>query len=232
MNSFNVRLDVAAFGGRLLQDGIPWANILMKKYRDHYFKRAKQDNYPARSVYKLQELDKRFSLFKAGMHVLDLGAAPGSWTLWAAKKVGPSGRVLGADIQSTDTHFGDNTVFMQEDVFERSPEFEAALAETGPFDMVISDMAPKTTGHKFTDQARSMNLCEEALYVATLYLKPGGHFVVKIFQGPDDQQYRESLRDHFGKVKTFKPKSSRAESKEMFYVGLGFKGLPDDHTPA
>lgn len=196
----------------------------MKKYRDHYFMRAKQDNYPARSVYKLQELDKRFSLFKAGMTVLDLGAAPGSWTLWAAKKVGPEGRVLGADIQSTDTHFAENTVFMQEDVFNRSEAFEKALAETGPFDMVISDMAPKTTGHKFTDQARSINLCEEALAVACLYLKPGGHFIVKIFQGPDDQAYRESLREYFKAVKTFKPKSSRAESKEMFYVGLDFKG--------
>ncbi|WP_126375750.1 RlmE family RNA methyltransferase [Desulfovibrio ferrophilus] len=199
----------------------------MKNYRDHYFKRAKQDNYPARSVYKLQELDKRFSLFKLGMTVLDLGAAPGSWTLWAAKKVGPKGRVLGADIQDTDTHFADNTVFMLEDVFNRSETFEAALASTGPFDIVLSDMAPKTTGHKFTDQARSMSLCEEALAVACVTLVKGGHFVVKVFQGPEDQIYRESMRKLFSRVKTFKPKSSRSESKEMFYVGMGYKGLPD-----
>lgn len=198
----------------------------MKEYRDHYFKRAKQDNYPARSVYKLQELDKRFGLFKPGMTVLDLGAAPGSWTMWASKKVGPQGRVLGADIQSTDIHFSANTVFMQEDVFNRSEVFEAALAATGPFDIVLSDMAPKTTGHKSTDQARSMGLCEEALAVACVTLVRGGHFVVKVFQGPEEQAYRESMRQLFTRVKTFKPKSSRAESKEMFYVGLGYKGLP------
>ena len=199
----------------------------MKQYRDYYFKRAKRENYPARSVYKLQELDRRFSLFKPGMAVLDLGAAPGSWSLWAAKKVGPSGRVLAADIQDTDTHFPENTVFMREDVFDRSESFEAALASMGPFDMVISDMAPKTTGHKSTDQARSMNLCEEALAVACTTLVKGGHFVVKVFQGPDEQTYRESMRQLFAKVKTFKPKSSRAESKEIFFVGMGFKGLPE-----
>lgn len=198
----------------------------MKQYRDHYFKRAKAENYPARSVYKLQELDKRFGLFRAGMAVLDLGAAPGSWTLWAAKKVGPTGRVLAADIQDTDTRFAENTIFMKEDVFDRSEDFETALSSMGPFDMVISDMAPKTTGHRATDQARSMNLCEEALAVACHTLVKGGHFVVKVFQGPDEQAYRESLRQVFGKVKTFKPKSSRAESIEMFYVGIGFKGLP------
>lgn len=200
----------------------------MKKYRDHYFLRAKQENYPARSVYKLQELDKRFSLLRPGMAILDLGAAPGSWSLWAARKVGPSGRVLAADIQDTDTRFAENTIFMREDVFDRSESFEAALASMGPFDVVVSDMAPKTTGHKSTDQARSIALCEEALAVALATLVKGGHFVVKVFQGPDDHAYRESMRRYFDAVKTFKPKSSRAESKEMFFVGMGYKGLPQE----
>lgn len=199
----------------------------MKKYRDHYFKRAKQDNYPARSVYKLQELDKRFRLFKNGDKVLDLGAAPGSWTLWAAKKVGESGGVLSCDIQDTDTRFPSNVVFMKEDVFDRSPEFEAVLAETGPFNLVISDMAPKTTGHKSTDHLRSIALCEEALAVAFVTLVKGGHFVVKVFQGSEEQAYREGLRSYFKTVKTFKPKSSRQESKEIFMVGVGFKGMPE-----
>ncbi|GAB6177723.1 RlmE family RNA methyltransferase [Desulfobaculum senezii] len=199
----------------------------MKKYRDHYFLKAKKDNYPARSVYKLKELDKRFKLFKPGQKVMDLGAAPGSWTLFAAEKVGEKGYVLSADIQNTETAFPPNVAFHQEDVFERTPEFEAEIEAVGPFDMVISDMAPKTTGHKFTDQARSMNLAEEALAVACKTLVKGGHFVVKVFQGPDEAAYGKTLRLYFDTMKTFKPKSSRAESKEIFFVGMGFKGLTE-----
>lgn len=196
----------------------------MKKYRDHYFMRAKQDNYPARSVYKLKEIDKRFAIFSKGMKVLDLGAAPGSWSLGAAEKVGPEGLVIGADLQTTETEFPPNVRFMQENVFERSQEFEDVLAEIMPFDVVISDMAPKTTGHKFTDQARSAELCYEALNVACYCLKPGGSFIVKIFMGPDVQEYAKCMRKYFKTVKSFKPKSSRDESKETFYVGLGFNG--------
>jgi 23S rRNA (uridine2552-2'-O)-methyltransferase len=198
--------------------------FIMKKYRDHYFLRAKQDNYPARSVYKLKEIDKRFGIFSKGMKVLDLGAAPGSWSLGAAEKVGEKGLVIGADIQTTETEFPTNVRFMQEDVFERSQEFEDVLAEIMPFDVVISDMAPKTTGHKFTDQARSAELCYEALNVACYCLKPTGSFIVKIFMGPDVQAYAASMRKYFKSVKSFKPKSSRDESKEIFYVGLGFNG--------
>ncbi len=203
----------------------------MKKYRDHYFQRAKRENYPARSVYKLQELDKRFRLFAQGQKVLDLGAAPGSWTLWAAKKVGPGGFVLAADIQETTTGFPANVAFHREDVFERSADFDAELAARGPIDVVMSDMAPKTTGHKGTDQARSIALCEEALEVARTYLVKGGHFVVKVFQGPDDHAYRESMRPLFAQVKTFKPQSSRSESKEMFFVGLGYRGREPEEPP-
>ena len=196
----------------------------MKEYRDYYFLKAKQENYPARSIYKLKEMDKAFRLFKPGMKVLDLGAAPGSWTLYAAERVGERGRVIGADLQSTETHFPPNVTFLQENVFERTPEFEALLEEAGPFDLVISDMAPRTTGTKFTDQARSLELCLEAMYVADRYLKPGGAFIAKIFMGPDFQDLVKPLRARYTTVKTFKPKSSRAESKEIFEVAMGFKG--------
>ena len=157
----------------------------MKEYRDHYFLKAKRENYPARSVYKLKELDAKFKLFRQGMRVLDLGAAPGSWSLGAAEKVGQRGLVLGCDIQTTETAFPPQVTFMQEDVFNRSDAFEARLREMGPFDVVMSDMAPRTTGTKFTDQARSLELACEALEVARLHLKPGGSFIVKIFMGPD-----------------------------------------------
>lgn len=199
----------------------------MKEYRDHYFKKAKQENYPARSVYKLKELDGKFRLLARGHKVLDLGAAPGSWSLGAAEKIGNNGLILACDIQTTQTAFPPQVTFVQEDVFNRTPEFEAMLAQTGPFDLVMSDMAPSTTGTKFTDQARSLELCLEALAIATSHLKPGGNFVVKIFMGPDIQELLQPMRKAFATVKSFKPKSSRAESKETFFVGLGFRPVTD-----
>ena len=201
----------------------------MKEYRDHYFLKAKRENYPARSVYKLKELDSKFRLLRPGQRVLDLGAAPGSWSLGAAEKVGTRGLVLACDIQSTETVFPPQVTFMQEDVFNRSAAFEAKLAELGPFDIVISDMAPRTTG---TDQARSLDLTVEALAVACLHLKKGGSFVVKIFMGPDVQELLAPMRKAFDSVKSFKPKSSRAESKETFFVGLGFRGQAGVAQPA
>lgn len=205
----------------------------MKKYRDHYFLKAKQENYPARSIYKLKEIDKKYAIFQKGMKVLDLGAAPGSWTLGAAQQVGPSGFILCADIKSTDTPFPRNVRFMQEDVFNRSPEFQAAIDQLAPFGAVISDMAPSTTGHRGTDQARSAALCEEALAVALACLAPGGSFVVKVFMGPDVKAFADNLRKHFTFVKSFKPGSSRSESFETFYIAKGFKGLPPpDPGPA
>jgi len=192
----------------------------MKKYRDHYFNRAKAENYPARSVYKLQEIEKQCSLFRPGQTVIDLGAAPGSWTLYASKMVGERGRVLAVDLQEAGISLPGNVTFFQDDAFEPGPELSRTIEEFAPFDLVISDMAPKTTGVKFTDQARSLELCERALEVAQLWLKPGGHLVVKIFQGPDVKAYTDSLRAFFTKVKTIKPKSSRAESKEIFIIGM------------
>lgn len=197
----------------------------MKKYKDHYFKRAKKDNFAARSVYKLQEIDKRFKIFRQGQTVIDLGAAPGSWTQWAAKKVGAKGAVLGVDLQSTEAEFPSNVTFLQEDVFSDSSELLAAMEPLLPFDLVISDMAPKTTGVKFADQANSLELCEKAFEIAAKHLTQGGHFVVKNFEGPDTKPFIDSLRPSFKSVKVFKPKSSRAESKETFIVGLGFKGV-------
>ncbi len=196
----------------------------MKQYRDHYFLKAKQEHYPARSVYKLKEIDARFKIFKSGMKVLDLGAAPGSWSLGAAERVGPKGRIVACDLQEPGTVFPPSVTFYQEDVFRRSEAFEAVLASSAPFHVIMSDMAPQTTGTKFTDQARSLELCLEALAVANRYLIKGGSFVVKIFMGPDLMELVRPMRADFERVTAFKPKSSRAESRETFYVGLGFRG--------
>ena len=207
----------------------------MKTYRDHYFNKAKQDNYPARSVYKLQEIEKQSRLLAPGASVLDLGACPGSWTLFAAQRVGPSGRVLSIDLNAADTAFPGNVTYLLGDMLDPGPDILDAFARFGPFDVVLSDMAPKTIGHKFTDQARSFELCEAALSVAVERLKPGGAFVVKIFQGPDFQAYQKGLRLSFAKVRVVKPKSSRPESKEIFFVATGFHapvGQPDDPAPS
>lgn len=197
----------------------------MKQYQDKYFKRAKKENYAARSVYKLKEMDQKFHIFKPGQTVLDLGAAPGSWTQFAGEKVGKTGHVLGVDIQETRHGFPENITFLQADVFSDSPELLEAIEPLAPFDVIISDMAPKTTGVKFADQANSLELCERAFEVATKYLKVGGNFAVKIFEGGEINDFRNLIRPHFGKIKNFKPHSSRAESKELFIVALGFKGF-------
>ena len=198
----------------------------MKVYRDHYFLKAKKENYPARSIYKLQELDSRFHVLRKNGHVLDLGAAPGSWSLGAAEKVGPDGVVLSCDLQPAGVEFPQNVHFMIGDIYAPTPEFLEALEEHGPFDLVMSDMAPATTGNKFTDQARSLGLACAALELALAWLKPGGNFVVKIFMGPDIAELENPMKDTFKSVRAFKPKSSRSESKETFYVGSGFKGQP------
>ncbi len=198
----------------------------MKTYRDHYFLKAKRENYPARSVYKLKEIHKRFGLFRPGMKVLDLGAAPGSWSLGATEYLGPSGSVLAVDIQNTATEFPPQVTFIQSDVFEPNPALLAALEARKPFDLVISDMAPSTIGHRATDQARSAALCGEALALARKYLIKGGGFVVKVFMGPDVEVLVKEMRPHFDKVKSFKPQSSRSESFETFFVALGFRDLP------
>jgi 23S rRNA (uridine2552-2'-O)-methyltransferase len=195
----------------------------MKKIQDYYFKKAKQENYPARSVYKLQEIQKQCSLLGPGQTVLDLGAAPGSWTLFAAEKVGLLGRVLAVDINPPAVSFPSQVTFVEDDAFSPGPELMAALADHAPFDVVVSDMAPKTTGIKFADQANSLELCQRALEMARAFLKPGGRFVAKIFQGPDVKAFEGDMRASFATVKAIKPKSSRPESKEIFYVGLGFR---------
>ena len=196
----------------------------MKQYQDHYFKKAKRERFPARSVYKLEEIDRRFRLLKPGQKVLDLGAAPGSWTLYAADRVGERGRVLGLDLAAAAVALPRNAAIEQADLLGDQAGLAGLLDQLSPFDVVLSDMAPRTSGVRFADQARSLELCERARDVAFERLAPGGGFVAKIFEGPDAKAFVEGLRPRFASVKVFKPKSSRSESKEIFVVGLGFRG--------
>lgn len=195
----------------------------MREYRDYFFKKAKSENYPARSVYKLKEIDAKYHILKAANKVLDLGAAPGSWSLGAAEKVGKSGLVFACDIQAVNRAFPPQVRFFQEDIFQPSASFIEELKANFPFDLVMSDMAPATTGSRFTDQARSLELAQAAFEFAQQYLCTGGAFVVKIFMGPDINELLLPMRKTFNSVKSFKPKSSRSESKETFFIGLDFK---------
>jgi 23S rRNA (uridine2552-2'-O)-methyltransferase len=177
--------------------------------RDHYFKKAKDENYAARSVFKLEEIDKKFKLFKPQQVVLDLGASPGSWSQYASQKIGAQGRVLGVDLKAVTVNLK-NAVFIQADL--RDLQLEEIFKEHGfqpPFDLVLSDMAPNTTGIRFTDQARSMELCELALDVACRFLKPGGHFVCKLFHSDDFVKLRGEIKKHFQRFEAVKPDSTR-----------------------
>jgi 23S rRNA (uridine2552-2'-O)-methyltransferase len=191
--------------------------------KDHYFKKAKEQNFAARSVFKLEEIDQRFRVLKPGQVVLDLGASPGSWSQYASQKIGASGRVLGVDLSPVTVKLP-NAVFIQADL--RDLQLEQVFQEHGftpPFDLVLSDMAPKTTGIRITDQARSMELCELALDIARRFLKPGGHFVCKLFHSDDFTKLRDDIKKSFVKFEAVKPDSTRRISKEIFLVGLNKK---------
>ncbi len=197
----------------------------MKKYRDHYFKKAKQEKYPARSVYKLQELNKRFKLFRPGQKVLDLGAYPGSWSMFAARQVGNKGLVLAADLEQPQESLGPRVKFVQSDILKPQPELMELLEQESPLQLVLSDLAPQTTGIKIRDQSLSLELTRAALGLGRSYLQQGGHAVFKVFAGPDLPDLQKEMQGQFGKVKNVKPKSSRSESKESFLIGLEFKGI-------
>jgi 23S rRNA (uridine2552-2'-O)-methyltransferase len=195
----------------------------MKKVKDHYYKKAKKENYPARSVYKLEEAHKRFVIFRKGDTVLDLGCYPGSWSIYAAKMVGTQGRVLGIDLQKTQKYSFAGAAGMElvrGDIYD--DELLARLTND-PFNVVLSDMAPKTTGHKFSDHLKSLELSRRALEIARKTLPVGGIFYCKVFQGEDFPDYVAEVKTVFKKVKVVKPKSSRIESREVFVLGRGKK---------
>ncbi len=192
----------------------------MKNYRDYYFKRAKKEDYPARSVYKLKEMDKKFNLFKRGQKVLDLGASPGSWTKYAKERIGREGEVVAVDLNPLKIPLGNEIIFYQGDILNRDEKLDEILKGKSPFDIVMSDMAPKTTGIRITDQTRSLELAEMALEISREFLKKDGIFIVKIFNGPDVPDFQKMVRNFFKNLKTYKPKSSRSESKETYILGL------------
>lgn len=196
---------------------------LQEHHGDKYVKQSKGDGYRSRASYKLIELDKKDKLFRSGMTVVDLGAAPGGWSQVAAELVGDKGRVVASDILPMDSMAG--VEFVQGDFTE-----EAVLAEVmralgdAPADLVISDMAPNMSGMAAVDQPAAMYLVELALDMARQVLKPNGNFVAKVFQGEGFDEYLKEMRQSFKTVVTRKPDASRARSREVYLLGKGFKG--------
>ncbi|WP_017941359.1 MULTISPECIES: 23S rRNA (uridine(2552)-2'-O)-methyltransferase RlmE [unclassified Thioalkalivibrio] len=190
---------------------------LKEHFDDPYVQRAQQEGYRGRAVYKLQEIDERDRLLKPGMRVVDLGAAPGGWSQYAAQKIGRKGVLVATDILPMDPIPGAEIVMGD---FREDAVLQEILAKLGdePADLVLSDMAPNLTGTDAVDQPRSIHLCELALDLATQILNPRGAFLVKLFQGEGSDAYLAEVRRRFGSVKVRKPKASRPRSREVYVL--------------
>lgn len=191
------------------------------RWEDHYSRRAKKERFPARSVFKLQEIQSKHHLIKKGDKVLDLGCAPGSWLLYAANLTGNKGQVVGIDLKPVSEKVPPHVRIYNGDILTLDDRFFESLGKD--FNVVVSDMSPATTGNKHVDSARSYNLCQAALSIAQTLLIPGGSFVCKIFQGEDFKEFSDSVRSVFKSHKIFKPQASRKASKEIYIIGLGKK---------
>jgi len=191
---------------------------------DSFTREARRAGYPARSVFKLEEIDRRIgSLLKPGHRVLDLGAAPGSWSLYVTQKIGATGRLFAIDLEPLEIPLPDNATAIVGDALALDND---ALAEHAPYDVVLSDMAPRTTGNRLGDQTRSFELFMRALAVAEKLLKPGGAFVGKIFMGEDFPKAKAETKRLFTEERALRPEGTRATSYEIFIVGLGKKIVP------
>jgi 23S rRNA (uridine2552-2'-O)-methyltransferase len=184
---------------------------------DHFTREARERGYPARSVAKLEEIDRRVRLLRPGLRVLDLGAAPGSWSLYAAQRIGATGRLLAVDLQPLRTQLPPQATFAIADVFAAPLDQISIYA---PYDLVLSDMAPRTTGMPAADQAQSFDLFARSLELAATLLRPGGNFVGKIFMGPDFPEAKRRVKALFATERAIRSEATRGSSFELFLLGL------------
>jgi 23S rRNA (uridine2552-2'-O)-methyltransferase len=184
---------------------------------DYRTREAHAQGYPARSVFKLEEIDRRIKLLRQGQHVLDLGAAPGSWSMYAAQRIGSSGRLLAIDLQPIAPTFGPGCTLLQGDALSIDNE---ALATFAPYDVVLSDMAPSTTGSREADAAKSEELFLRAVDVAVLLGSPASSFVGKLFMGGGFEDTRARLREVYEEVRIIRPETVRKHSVEIYLIGL------------
>jgi len=196
---------------------------LQEHFSDAYVKRAKSEGLRSRASYKLSELDARDRLLKPGMTVVDLGAAPGGWSEYAASRVGPKGRVIAVDILPMAPIGGVEAITGD---FTENAVLDLILQRLSGarVDLVLSDMAPNISGVAVSDQARSMSLAELALDFASRVLQPGGNLLVKVFQGAGFPEFLKALREQFETVQTRKPAASRSRSAEMYLIARGYRG--------
>ena len=197
-----------------------WCSMPKKKgkWADSWTQKAKDKGYSARSVFKLEELETRFQPLKGCKKVLDLGCAPGSWSEFVRKKR-PKATIVGIDLKEVQNFPG---TFVQSDIQQISAEEIIALLE-GKADIVLSDMAPYTTGNRLRDHVQQLEVARLALTCARQVLRPGGKFVVKVFDGEDIQDFFKEVQKHFSSVKRLRPKATRTTSVEFFMLGIGFK---------
>ena len=201
---------------------------LKEHFDDEYVRRSQQDGYRSRAIYKLIEIDQKDHLVKPGMTIIDLGAAPGGWSEYCARKIGKKGRIIALDILPMEPI--DNVTiiqgdFREDDVFEELMNvMQDGNIENSQADLVISDMAPNISGMGSVDMPRAYYLCELALDLARQVLKPGGGLLVKLFQGEGFEAYNKELKSSFSKVVMRKPKASRARSREIYALATGFLG--------
>ena len=192
----------------------------MYKPRDAYFYKAKKEGYPARSVYKLEEIDKKYRFIKGGARILELGASPGSWLKYCLNKIGERGKILAIDMEKPSLILPPQVDFIKGDIFKISM---SSLQQFCPFDLVLSDLAPKTSGIKEVDQARSMELAGRAIDAGKEVLKKGGDILVKLFESSEVQDLRKQLSTFFSKVTLERPWAVRKGSSEIYILGLGFR---------
>lgn len=193
------------------------------KVKDYYFQKAKKENFLARSIYKLEEVDQKYKIIKKNDFVIDLGYHPGSWIQYTSNKIGEQGLVIGCDIRDINKALLPikNVRVFQKDVLEIANLEELGVSEQ--FDVVLSDMAPNTTGIKTVDQDRSLILVEMVFSLLPKFLKPNGNMVVKVFDSHQAQVFLKDQKKMFNEFHFLKPKSTRSVSKEFFVIGKGFR---------
>jgi len=187
-------------------------------WEDHYTRRAREERWLARSVYKLEEIDRKVRLIRSGDRVLDLGCYPGSWSQYSVVKVGPTGEVVGVDLKKPDRFSSPRFRFIEADVLSLDVAWLRELV--GTRDLVISDLAPATSGISVTDTSRSIELARRALELALAVLKKGGHFLCKVFEGPEVKALRTELAEHFARVQAHRPSAVRKASREIYLLAL------------
>ena len=188
------------------------------RWDDYFTRRAREENWLARSVFKLQEMDKKFNVIRKGDRLLDLGCYPGSWLQYAVKKAGPEGEVTGIDLIRPDRLSHLNIRFIHADVLTLDIEWLAKKVDG--MDVVMSDLAPQTTGIRSTDASRSMLLARRAAEIAVVLLKKKGRFVCKVFEEEGLRLFKMELSDHFRQTRLFRPKAVRKRSREIYLLGL------------